>query len=456
MILKRIKSEGLAHISYFLASENEACVVDPRRDAKIYLKKAFENQVEIKYIFETHRNEDYVIGSLEIADNVDLEIFHGPGLDWGYGNTFKDEQESKLGNLKIRAIHTPGHTDESSSYAVFDETSGENAVLIFTGDTLFVGDTGRIDMYGPDEEERLAENLYHSIFDKLLPLGDQAIVCPAHGAGSVCGSTISEREHTTIGLERKQNPALQITDKIKFVEYKKAEKHYYSPYFKRMEEYNLEGPPLLKNIPRFKSLLPGEFRNKFEEGGIILDTRNPNDFGSAHIKNSYNIWLEGLPSFVGWTIPYDKPLYLVVKDFAHLNEAHEHLLRIAYDDIKGYLVGGIVSWYSASFPIESINLLTVHLLKERLDNKENMTVLDVRKINEREEGYIEGSQHIYVGYLEERLSELDKSKPIITYCGNGARASLASSILAMNGFKEVYTTLGSMKAWKAAGYPIKK
>ncbi|MBD3212598.1 MAG: MBL fold metallo-hydrolase [Candidatus Lokiarchaeota archaeon] len=456
MILKRIKSEGLAHISYFLASGNEACVIDPRRDAKIYLKKAFENQVEIKYIFETHRNEDYVIGSLEIADNVDLEIYHGPGLDWKYGNTIKDGQEFQVGDLKIQAIHTPGHTDESTSYAVYDVTSGDNAVLVFTGDTLFVGDTGRIDMYGPEEEDRLAGNLYDSIFDKLIPLGDQAIICPAHGAGSVCGAGISEREHSTIGLERKQNPDLQFVIKDEFIELKKAENHYYSPYFQRMEKYNLEGPPLLKTIPRFKSFLPEEFQQKIEEGGIILDTRNPNDFGSAHIKGSYNIWLDGLPSFVGWTIPYDKPIYLVVKDFAHLNDAHKSLLRIGYDDIKGYLVGGIIGWYSASFPIEAIKLITVHKLKEQMDNNMDMTILDVRTLSEREEGYIEGSKHIYIGYLEERLDELDKEKPIATYCGNGARASLGSSILAKNGFKEVYTTLGSMKAWKAAGYPLKK
>jgi len=456
MILKRIKSEGLAHISYFLASGNDACVIDPRRDAKIYLKKAFEKETNIKYVFETHRNEDYVIGSQELADNIDLEIYHGPGLDWEYGNTLKDGQEFDLGTLKIRAIHTPGHTDESMSYAIYDADAGEDPVLVFTGDCLFIGDTGRIDMYGPDEEDRLAGNLYDSIFNKLLPLGDQAILCPGHGAGSVCGSEISEREHSTIGLERKQNSSLQKVIKSEFIEFKKQEHHYYPPYFRKMEEYNLRGPPLLKEIPRFKPMLPEEFKEHIENGGLILDTRNPNDFGSAHIKDSYNIWLDGLPSFVGWSIPYDKPLYLVVKDFAHLNDAHKHLLRIGYDDIKGYLVGGIESWYSNSYPIDSINLLSVQELKERLDNDIETEILDVRKLTEREGGYIEGSKHIYVGFLEDKLEELSKDKPIATYCGNGSRASFASSILARNGFKEVYTVLGSMKAWKAAGYPIKK
>ncbi|MBD3193435.1 MAG: MBL fold metallo-hydrolase [Candidatus Lokiarchaeota archaeon] len=455
MILKRIKSEGIAHISYFLASGNEACVIDPRRDAKIYLEKAWKAQANIKYIFETHRNEDYVIGSLEIAENIDVDIYHGPGLDWKYGTTLEDGQEFELGNLKIIAIHTPGHTDESMSYAVYDTTSGENAVMVFTGDALFVDDTGRTDMYGPEEDRRMAKNLYNSIFNKILTLGDQAILLPAHGAGSVCGASISEREHSTLGLERKQNPTLQ-KDKEKFIDFKMNEHHYFAPYFRMMEKYNLEGAPLLKDLPRFRPMLAGEFRKYVNQGATVLDMRNPSDFAGAHIEGSYNIWLEGLASFAGWTLSYEKPILLVVKDFANLNEAHKHLLRLGYDNIEGYLVGGITSWYSSNFPVNSTELLTAITLKERIDSNKETFILDVRSIEERNEGYIENSKHIYVGNLEERLDEVPKDKPIATYCGNGSRASLAASILDRNGYSEVYTVLGSMKAWKNAGYPIKK
>lgn len=454
MILKRIKSEGLAHISYFLASQKEACVIDPRRDAKIYLKKAWEAQANIKYVFETHRNEDYVIGSRELQDSVNLEIYHGPGLDWQYGNTLKDGQEFSIGDLKIKAIHTPGHTDESTSYAVYDTASGSEAVLVFTGDALFVGDSGRIDMYGPELAPKLAENLYHSLFDKILPLGDQTIMCPAHGAGSVCGGDINEREHTTLGLERMQNPDLQITDKEKFIKMKLNENHYYAPYFRKMEEYNLEGPPLLKDVPRFKPLLTTEFLKEIEKESIILDTRDPASFGATHIEGSYNIWLEGLASYAGWVIPYEKPVLLVVKDFANLNEVHKHLLRTGYDNIVGYLVGGIVAWYSNNLPVSSNGLLTARGLKEKLDAGEDLVVLDVRSQDERENGYIEGSRHIYIGELRKRYNDLPKDKKIVTICGNGSRASLGSSILLMNGFPEVYTVLGSMKAWNTAGYPV--
>ncbi|MFX1496021.1 MAG: rhodanese-like domain-containing protein [Promethearchaeota archaeon] len=455
MILHKIKSEGIASISYFLASGNEACVIDPRRDAKIFLKLAWDAEANIKYVFETHRNEDYVIGSREIADVVDVKIYHGPGLDWKYGKTLKDGQEFTLGVLKIRVIHTPGHTDESTSYAVFDTTTGDQTIMVFTGDALFVGDTGRIDMYGPDKSKKNAENLYNSLFNKILPLGDQAVILPAHGAGSVCGVAINERELSTIGLERMQNPVLQLKDRQKFVEFKLNEKHYFAPYFRQMEKYNLQGPPLLKDLPRFKPLLPNEFKSKLEEGGIIVDTRNPASFGSVHIKNSYNIWLKGLPSYVGWVLPYDKPILLVVENFKDLKKAYKYLLRLGYDNIMGYLVGGIIAWYSNHLPIETIGMMTVDILKRRLDQGEKTFLIDVRAAPELKEGYIEEAKNIYVGELEEKLVDLPKDVPIVTICGNGARASMATSILKRNGFNYVYNVLGSMKAWKQAKYPIK-
>ncbi|MBD3256110.1 MAG: MBL fold metallo-hydrolase [Candidatus Lokiarchaeota archaeon] len=457
MKLKKIRSEGLAHLSYLLISENEACVIDPRRDAKIYTKKAFENNADIKYVLETHRNEDYVIGSTELLDVMGLKVYHGPGLAWEYGITLEDGQILQLGGLKIQALHTPGHTDESMSYAVYDTVTdtGDDPVLVFTGDALFVGDVGRTDMYGSHEDRRMAENLYESLFNKLLSLGDQTIICPAHGSGSVCGAGISDREESTIGLERKHNPILQMTDKDEFVQYKIEEHHYFLPYFKKMEEYNLKGAPLLKDVPRFKPLNPKEFQEYISNGATILDTRNPDSFGAAHIEGSYNIWLEGLSSFAGWVIPYDKPILLVVKDFHNLNEAHKYLLRLGYDNIAGYLIGGIKSWYSNNLPTESNGLLTARALKSQIDNNANLLVLDVRSISERKEGYIEGSTHIYVGELETKYEQLP-DKPIATVCGNGSRASLGTSILLKNGLKEAYTVLGSMKAWNQSGYPVEK
>jgi len=456
LILKKVKSEGIASISYFLASGNEACIVDPRRDAKKFLKLAWDAEAEIRYVFETHRNEDYVIGSKEIESSTNVEIYHGPGLNWNYGNTLKDGQEFNLGVLKIKAIHTPGHTDESMSYVVYDTSTGSEAVMIFTGDALFVGDTGRIDMYGPELAKKNATNLYNSLFNKILPLGDQCIILPAHGAGSVCGADINERELSTIGLERMQSRALQLKDKEKFIQFKLDEHHYYSPYFKKMEDYNLNGPPLLKNLDRFKPLLPGEFKKELDKGAVVVDTRNPTSFGSAHIKGSYNIWLKGLPSYAGWVLPYNKPLLLVVENFENLKKAYKYLLRVGYDNIKGYLVGGIIAWYSNHFPTDTVGTITADTLKEKLDRNEDIYLIDVRSPPELKEGYIKEAENIYVGKIEDNLDSIPKNKPIITVCGNGARASMGASILKNHGYQEVYNVLGSMRAWYSADYPIAK
>lgn len=456
MIFEKIKSEGLAHLSYFIASESEACIVDPRRDIEKYIELAYEADATIKYVFETHRNEDYVIGSAEIAQDGNAEIFHGPELDFEYGNTLQEGQEFRIGNLKITWMHTPGHTDESVSYVLYDMDSGDEPIMVFTGDALFIGDTGRTDMYGEDEARRMASNLYDSLFNKILPLGDDVIVWPAHGSGSVCGAAISEREHSTIGIERKQNPALQLTDKEEFIQFKMNENHFMAPYFKMMEKYNKEGPPLLKTRPKPKPMSPKEFQTQIEKGVFCVDTRDPADFGGAHIADSYNIILEGLPLFSGWILTYDKPILLIVKNYDDLEKAIRYLNRLGYDNIIGYLTGGIISWYSHAFPTSSISLLTALELKQKLDRNEDIFILDVRSEDEWLGGHIKEANHIYIGKLKNHLDEIPKGKPIATLCGNGARASLAASLLRKEGFKNVMSVLGSMKAWNSGGFPTVK
>jgi hydroxyacylglutathione hydrolase len=186
MIFERIKSAGTAHNSYLIGSGSNAAVIDPRRDCQIYVDYARQKGMRIKQIFETHRNEDYVVGSIELKNITGAGIYHGPGLDWKYGVTVENGQQFRIGGLKLAAIHTPGHTDESMSYAVTDLATGEAAILVFTGDALFVNEVGRTDLYGAEDIPRLASDLYDSIFNKLLPLGDSVIICPAHGGGSVC------------------------------------------------------------------------------------------------------------------------------------------------------------------------------------------------------------------------------------------------------------------------------
>lgn len=452
MLFKRIKSEGIAHNSYLIGSESEAAVIDPRRDCQIYVELAQQHGLKIKHIFETHRNEDYVIGSLELNNLTGAEIYHGPGLEWKYGNILRDSQEFQVGGLKLIAIHTPGHTDESMSYAVVDLSSGEATVLVFTGDALFVGDVGRTDLYGPEDAPRLASNLYDSIFNKLLPLGDGVILCPAHGAGSVCGMNIAERDESTLGIERTQNPLLQRS-RNDFIRYKVAEQPERPYYFRQMEKYNLEGPPLMECMPVPSPLTPTEFRQEMEKGAIVVDTSEPAAFGGAHIKGAYSIWLEGLPVFAGWVLPYDRPILLVLEDQGHLERAVRYLIRAGYDQITGYLKDGTEGWYNTGFPTESLPLLSVHQLKDRLDRGGDLLVLDTRGQDEWDLGHIKGALHIYVGHLEQRLAEVPRDKPVAVICNVGHRAGLGASILLRAGYQEVYNVLGSVKAWVAAGFP---
>lgn len=454
MIFERIKSEGIAHNSYFIGSGSDAAVIDPRRDCQIYIELAQQRGLQIKYIFETHRNEDYVVGSIELNNLTGAEIYHGPGLDWKYGNTLRDGQEFPIGNLRLIAIHTPGHTDESMSYALADLSSGKATVMVFSGDTLFVDDVGRTDLYGAEETARLAGNLYDSIFNKILPLGDGVVLCPGHGAGSVCGRKISDRDESTVGIERIQNPILKLKNKDDFIKYKVTEHQERPHYFRKMEKYNLEGPPLLKCLPLPSPLTPAEFRSEMEEGAVVVDTSQPATFGGAHIKGSYSIWLEGLPAFAGWLLSYDKPILLVLEDQSHLERAVRYLIRLGYDRISGYLKGGIEGWYNAGFPMERLQLLSVHELKAKIDHGEKLTVLDDRGYDEWNEGHIKGAQHIYVGHLRDRMMDIPKDKPVAVICNVGHRAGLGASILLRGGCREVYSVLGSMTAWRATGYPV--
>ncbi len=456
MIFERIKSEGLAHLSYFIGSGDEAVVIDPRRDCEVYADMARREGMRIKHILETHRNEDYVVGSKELQNLTDADIYHGTGLDFKYGNTLEDGQEIVFGSLKITALHTPGHTDESMSYALTDLDAGDEVIMVFTGDALFIGDVGRTDLYGPEEASRLAGNLYDSIFKKILPLGDEVILHPAHGAGSVCGGAISEREHSTLGLERHQNPALQKTDKDDFIRYKTQEKMEFPPYFKMMEKYNLEGPPLLYELPVPELLSPEEFSEEMKGSAVVLDTRMPHSFGGAHIKGSLSIWLEGLPSFAGWMLPYEKKILLVTEEQEQLETAVRYLVRLGYDNVAGFLNGGIGGWYIDAQPVDGFNLISVHDLKDRLEKGETMFILDVRSDEEWEEGHIQDATHIYVGHLEENLDKIPGDCRIIVYCGTGRRSNIAASILKKHGFDRIYNVLGSMTAWKSAGYEVVK
>ncbi|MCW4032663.1 MAG: MBL fold metallo-hydrolase [Candidatus Bathyarchaeota archaeon] len=452
MLFERIESEGLAHYSYIIGDGNVAVVIDPRRDCDIYVDLASKNRVRIAHILETHRNEDYTIGSLELANLTDADIWHADSeLKYQYGKPVKDGQTWEIERLRIQAMHSPGHTPGSMSYLLHDHDN--HPWILFTGDALFAGDVGRVDLLGMDRAEELGKMLYNTIFNKFLPLGDDIIICPAHGAGSVCGSGISKRVWTTLGLERRYNPKLQFDNQNDFV--KKAVKELERPpYFRKSEVFNVEGAPILGKLPVLKPLSPDEFEKETKKA-IVLDIRSDQDFGAAHIPKSLSIWLDGVPSFAGWFLSYDKPI-LLVSTSGDLDQATRYLIRLGYDQLTGYLSGGMHSWHAAGKESISIGLVTVQSLCKILDENKQAWILDVRSEEELEKvGEISGAKNIHITQLPNRLDEVVKDREIYIFCGSGNRAMIAASILQNNGWKNITVVLGGLRGWSSTSCPIK-
>ena len=456
MFLKTIRSEGLAHLSYIVAHKGKAAVIDPRRDCWIYLEQARHNGARIEYIFETHRNEDYVVGSVELARLTGAKVFHGRQLDFEYGESVSEGDVFEVGDLTLKILETPGHTFESISIVMIDHSYGDGPIAVFSGDALFVGDVGRTDFF-PDRAEEVAGLLYDSIFEKLAPLGDHVILFPAHGAGSVCGEGMADREFSTLGYELQYNPALQLPDRKAFIARKKEEQHYQPPYFRQMEALNRAGSaPDLGRLPVAVPLSADEFEERTNQGALILDVRSPEAIGGALIPGSLGIPLSMIPAFAGWFIPYDRKIVLVLHDAGEARTAVRYLVRLGYDRIAGFLEEGLFSWETSGRKYQTIPSLHADELTKRILEKTPFTLLDVRKDAEVRRGRLPGSVHIYVGELPERLDQIPKDLPIVTFCGSGMRAVIAATILKQHGFKQVENALGSMAACAAVGCPIVK
>ncbi|MBD3278775.1 MAG: MBL fold metallo-hydrolase [Candidatus Aegiribacteria sp.] len=450
MLLERIESKGLAHYSYLLGSGTEALVIDPRRDCGEYNRLLRKNRMTLKYILETHRNEDYVIGSEELASVTGAEIWHADGeLDYSYGKTVQDGQSWELDGLIVKSLSTPGHTPGSMSYLLHDQDG--NPWICFTGDALFSGDTGRVDLMGMGRAREMAEMLYGSIFEKLIPLGDGVILCPAHGPGSVCGSGISGRMLTTIGMERQYNPRLQVDSREAFVRNITVELER-PPYFRMMEKLNVQGPPLMGRVPALPALSAEEFQERAEKT-VVLDTRKETCFASAHVPDSLSIWKEGVASYAGWFLSYDTEILLLPGGEAE--EIARLLVRMGYDKLKGYLAEGIQSWHMAGFESSSIGTSTVGELCGILDEDNELFILDVRSGEELEEdGRIPGALHIHVTQLPRRFDEIPDGEPVYIFCGSGSRSMLAASYLKNQGFDNTSVILGGLAAWNSSSCPL--
>lgn len=454
MFLKPVHSPGLAQISYIVGHGGQAAVIDPRRDADIYLDIAAEHGAAIEHIFETHRNEDYVIGSNELAARTAARIHHGRRLDFAYGEAVEEGDSFALGTLRLRILETPGHTFESISIALYDTDSGDECVGVFSGDALFIGDVGRTDFF-PERMEETAGLLYDSIFEKLLPLGDQALLYPAHGAGSVCGAGMADRNFSTLGLERMQNPALQTTGREEFIRMKVNENHYQPPYFRQMEHYNQQGDaPLLFSLSAPQAISVENFANRMDKGMQVVDVRQPESFAGAFIPKSLALPLEMISSYCGYYLEYGRDIGLVVDDPWQAQAARTQLLRLGFDSVSCFLPQGLHLWESSGRAYDRVPAVQVDELVASIQNNEDFVLLDVRTLDEVRQGMLPGARHVYLGHLEQHLQELPRDKRIVTFCGSGQRAIIAASILKRAGFAQVEDALGSMAACKALGCDI--
>lgn len=455
MKLHRIETPEIAHYAYLIADGDQAAIVDPRRDVDEYLDVARSLGVTIRYVLETHRQEDFVMGSSHLSERTGAKVVNGKHDLFGRGDMRLDDGASfTMGDLRFEALHTPGHTPESMSYAVYAGEGADAAWGVFTGDALFFGDTGRTDL--PDAG-RAAENaglLYDMVHRKIAPLGDQALILPAHGPGSVCGSGMAELPHSTIGAERQYNAVFCLSREA-FSRKKGAENLPRPPFFRLLEEVNLKGGLPPRQRPHDVPLVgPDTFAERSSDG-LIIDMREPEAYAGGHIHEAYAIWKGGLPVFGGWIAEADTPLYLVGNHDAEAAEAFLHLSRIGMDGVKAALAGGFASWRSSGRPIATSGVITPRQLAE---TRSSVQLLDVREKDEFDEAHIPEARHVYVGYLEERLDdlELQRDRPIVVTCSVGHRAGLAASILRRAGFSDVRNLLGGMTAYQALDLAVEE
>jgi hydroxyacylglutathione hydrolase len=451
MYIEQLYTNCLAEAAYYIESEGEAAIIDPLRETDPYITLAEKRGASIKYVFETHFHADFVSGHIDLSRKVDAPIIYGPHANTHYKvYNAKDGEEFALGKVKIRVLHTPGHTPESSCFLLIDEKGNEHA--IFTGDTLFVGDVGRPDLLdGVMSQDQLASMMYDSLNKKIKTLPDEVIVYPAHGPGSACGKNIGKETFSTIGEQKKFNYALKDMSREAFIE--KVTEGILPPpqYFYEDARINKEGyDPLELVIDENKiplSIL--EFKKALKEGAVILDTRQADEFEKGFIPGSVNIGLNGqFAVWVGTLIDINKNILLITEPGKE-GESILRLARVGYEKVLGYLEGGANGWDEQLTTIKSI---TANEMKDHLNN--STEVLDVRKPGEWSVSHLKDAVFLPLADFPSILSGLDKNKPYIVHCGGGYRSMTAISIMKNHGFKNLINVYGGFGAMQQAGLPV--
>ena len=450
MFIQQLYTNCLAQAAYYVESEGEALIIDPLREPYPYLELAKQRGAKIKFVFETHFHADFVSGHVELARQTGAIIVYGPNADPNYeAMVAYDGEKFRLGNISIEVLHTPGHTVESACFLLYDEHHKANAV--FTGDTLFVGDVGRPDLLsGNLDKEQLAGMLYDSLNTKIKALPDDVIVYPGHGAGSACGKNIGKEATTTIGQQKRFNYALQDMSKDAFIKAVTENLPTPPPYFFKDAKINMEGytsyEATIKKANHAMDLK--EFKQHIKEGAVILDTRTADKFSKGFIPCSVNIGLDGgYAIWVGVLLKFNTPLVLVTAEGKE-EESITRLARIGYDNVIGYLQGGIEAWKKEKLTLDTINQLQSDELEDYIKTGE-YTLVDVRnKIEINLNGKLKNSLSVPLNELQATLSKFNRDESYIVYCAGGYRSMMAASILKQAGIKHVYSISGGISKIK--------
>jgi glyoxylase-like metal-dependent hydrolase (beta-lactamase superfamily II)/rhodanese-related sulfurtransferase len=459
--LKQYYLGCLAHASYLLADEasGEAVVVDPQRDVEQYVEDAHGLGCRISHVFLTHFHADFLAGHLELRDREEAEIHLGARAKAEYRFTpMADGSTLQVGDLRLEVLETPGHSPESISILVYDPEHGDAPHAVLTGDTLFIGDVGRPDLrasLGWSAEE-LGGMLYDSLQKKLLPLPDETLVYPAHGAGSLCGKNLSTDTVSTIGVQRDYNYALQPMSRERFVEIVTTDQPDTPAYFTYDAVLNTrEHPTLDQALEReLRPLSLVEALRAVEEGAQLLDGRGPADFAGAHVLGSVSVGLGGkFATWAGTVLDPQRPVVLIADPGGEV-EAATRLGRIGFDTVAGYVEGGMQPLEEEPDLIGRIERVSAGSLAEQLRSPEPPLVVDVRSENEWDDGHIEGAVNVPLSQLGERFGELPGERPLVVHCASDYRATIAASLLRREGLSEVAALVGGIAAWESASEPV--
>jgi hydroxyacylglutathione hydrolase len=462
MRLESFSIRGLGHLSTLIADEDAgvAAIVDPRRDVDIYLAAAAERGLRISHVVETHLHNDYVSGGRDLAALTGATHVIGAGAELRYEHAgLAGGAGFDVGRLRFEVLDTPGHTPEHVSYRVVDGSVSDDPGTLLSGGSILVGAVGRTDLLGADHAVAYAHDMYHSIHDVLLPLGDGTHVHPTHGAGSLCSTGIGEAATTTLGQERRFDPLLSPMDVDAFARALLAGQPAIPRYFARMRPTNQGGPPLLGGrIPMPPPLDPAAVEAALAEGATLVDARPAAVHVAGHIPGAISIPLEdSFGTWLGWVVDLDRPVVLLAERPGDLDPLMRQAIRIGRDDMAGYLEGGVEAWAASGRPVEASGRLSIEELAAALAGSsaaEAPLVIDVRQMNEFAVGHVPGAWHINGGSLPDRLADLPRDRPIAVICEAGFRASIGTSLLRASGFEHAAWVGAGFPAWRAAGLPV--